>query len=159
MTLIAVAIAGTFPLLHLGRPWFFYWLVPYPSTMGTWPNFKSALPWDVAAISSYFLVSAVFFYLGIVPDLAAARDDLRGGRRRFYGTGMWLLVVHYLDVYWLIVPSIRQHWTGTDLIADAVVLLVVVALSTATARWRQPPARIDRTDDPLLTAALRYEAH
>ncbi len=86
MTLIAVAIAGTYPLLHLGRPWFFYWLVPYPSTMGVWPNFKSALPWDVAAIGSYFLVSLVFFYLGAVPDLATARDYLTGrARRQIYG--------------------------------------------------------------------------
>ena len=86
MTLIAVAIAGTFPLLHLGRPWFAYWLVPYPSTMGVWPNFKSALSWDVAAIASYFLVSVVFFYLGLVPDLATARDRLTGRtRRRIYG--------------------------------------------------------------------------
>ena len=82
MTLIAVAIAGTFPLLHLGRPWFFYWLTPYPSTMGVWPNFKSALPWDVAAVACYFLVSLFFFYLGVVPDLAAARDRLEGRRRR-----------------------------------------------------------------------------
>jgi molybdopterin-containing oxidoreductase family membrane subunit len=86
MTVIAVAIAGTFPLLHLGRPWFFYWLVPYPATMGVWPNFKSALPWDVAAVGSYFLVSVMFFYLGLLPDLASARDRLTGGtRRRIYG--------------------------------------------------------------------------
>jgi molybdopterin-containing oxidoreductase family membrane subunit len=86
MTLIALGIAGTFPLLHLGRPWFFYWLVPYPATMSVWPNFKSALPWDVAAISSYLLVSAMFFYLGLMPDLAVARDGLSGRtRRRIYG--------------------------------------------------------------------------
>ena len=86
MTVIALAIAATFPLLHLGRPWFAHWLVPYPSTMGVWPNFKSALPWDVAAIASYFLVSVVFFYLGLVPDLATARDRLDGRlRRQIYG--------------------------------------------------------------------------
>ena len=86
MTVIAVAMAATFPLLHLGRPWFFYWLVPYPATTGVWPNFKSALPWDVAAIASYFLVSVLFFYLGLVPDLATARDWLAGrARRRIYG--------------------------------------------------------------------------
>jgi molybdopterin-containing oxidoreductase family membrane subunit len=86
MTVIAVAIAGTFPVLHLGRPWFFYWLTPYPSTMGVWPNFKSALPWDVAAVASYFLVSVMFFYLGLIPDVATARDRLSGRtRRRVYG--------------------------------------------------------------------------
>lgn len=74
MTLFAVMMAGLYPLLHLGRPWFFYWLVPYPSTMGVWPQFRSALPWDVAAIATYFVVSLLFWYLGLVPDLAAARD-------------------------------------------------------------------------------------
>jgi molybdopterin-containing oxidoreductase family membrane subunit len=86
MTLIAVAIASTFPILHLGRPWFFYWLVPYPATTGLWPNFKSALPWDTAAIGAYLLVSLMFFYLGLVPDLASARDGMPGPRRRrIYG--------------------------------------------------------------------------
>ena len=86
MTLFALVNASLFPLLHLGRPWFFYWLIPYPSTMGVWPNFKSSLPWDVAAISTYFTVSLLFWYLGLVPDLAAARDRAPGLlRRRIYG--------------------------------------------------------------------------
>src|SRR3954468_10406052 len=86
MTLFAVIQAGLFPVLHLGRPWFFYWLMPYPATMGVWPNFKSALPWDAAAIGAYFLVSVMFFYLGLIPDLATARDRLTGRtRRRIYG--------------------------------------------------------------------------
>ena len=74
MTLFAVMQAGLFPLLHLGRPWFFYWLIPYPATMQVWPNFKSALPWDAAAVFTYFTVSLLFWYLGLVPDLAALRD-------------------------------------------------------------------------------------
>ncbi|MFI5257975.1 MAG: hydrogenase, partial [Gemmatimonadales bacterium] len=57
MTIFALVNAAIFPLLHLGRPWFFYWLVPYPATTGMWPNFKSSLPWDVAAITTYFTVS------------------------------------------------------------------------------------------------------
>ncbi|MGI8509503.1 MAG: NrfD/PsrC family molybdoenzyme membrane anchor subunit [Gemmatimonadaceae bacterium] len=86
MTLFALVNASIFPLLHLGRPWFFYWLVPYPSTTGVWPNFKSSLPWDVAAISTYFTVSLLFWYLGLVPDLAAVRDHAPGLlRRRIYG--------------------------------------------------------------------------
>ena len=86
MTLFALVNASLFPILHLGRPWFFYWLVPYPATMGVWPNFKSSLPWDVAAISTYFTVSLLFWYLGLVPDLAAARDRAPGRtRRRVYG--------------------------------------------------------------------------
>jgi Ni/Fe-hydrogenase subunit HybB-like protein len=74
MTLFAVACAGLYPLLHLGRPWFFYWLIPYPSTMGIWPQFRSPLIWDVFAVGTYFTVSLIFWYLGMVPDLAALRD-------------------------------------------------------------------------------------
>ncbi|HEY4306730.1 MAG TPA: NrfD/PsrC family molybdoenzyme membrane anchor subunit [Gemmatimonadaceae bacterium] len=82
MTIFALVNASLFPILHLGRPWFFYWLAPYPSTMGLWPNFKSSLPWDVAAISTYFTVSLLFWYLGLIPDLAAARDRAPGLRRK-----------------------------------------------------------------------------
>jgi molybdopterin-containing oxidoreductase family membrane subunit len=74
MTLFAVMNAGLFPLLHLGRPWFFYWLLPYPATMRLWPQFRSALPWDAAAVATYFTVSLLFWYVGLVPDFAAARD-------------------------------------------------------------------------------------
>jgi Ni/Fe-hydrogenase subunit HybB-like protein len=86
MTLFAVIQAGLFPLLHLGRPWFAYWLVPYPSTLQTWPQYKSALPWDAAAIFTYFTVSLVFWYVGLVPDFASLRDRAPGrGRRVVYG--------------------------------------------------------------------------
>ena len=74
MTLFAVVQAGMYPLLHLGRPWFFYWLVPYPATMRMWPQFRSALPWDAAAVFTYFTVSLLFWYLGLLPDFAALRD-------------------------------------------------------------------------------------
>ena len=70
MTLFAVACAGMFPLLHLGRPWFGYWLFPYPSTMGIQPQFRSPLVWDVFAVSTYFTVSLLFWFLGLIPDLA-----------------------------------------------------------------------------------------
>jgi Ni/Fe-hydrogenase subunit HybB-like protein len=80
MTIFAVMCAGLFPLLHLGRPWFFYWLLPYPATMGIWPQFRSALVWDVFAVGTYFLVSLMFWYLGMVPDLATLRD--RASSRR-----------------------------------------------------------------------------
>jgi molybdopterin-containing oxidoreductase family membrane subunit len=86
MTIFALMNAGLFPILHLGRPWFFYWLIPYPATMGVWPNFKSALPWDIAAVATYLTVSLLFWYVGLVPDLATARDSLTGRtRRRIYG--------------------------------------------------------------------------
>jgi Ni/Fe-hydrogenase subunit HybB-like protein len=77
MTLFAVACAGIFPLIHLGRPWFFYWLFPYPSTMGVWPQFRSPLVWDVFAVSTYGLVSFMFWYVGLIPDLATLRDRAR----------------------------------------------------------------------------------
>src|ERR687885_583856 len=78
MTLFAVACAGLFPVLHLGRPWFFYWLIPYPNTMGVWPQFRSPLVWDFFAVSTYFTVSLIFWYLGMVPDLASIRDRATG---------------------------------------------------------------------------------
>ena len=74
MTLFAVACAGLFPLLHLGRPWVFYWLLPYPNEMDLWPQFRSPLLWDVFAVSTYLTVSLLFWYLGLIPDLAALRD-------------------------------------------------------------------------------------
>jgi Ni/Fe-hydrogenase subunit HybB-like protein len=74
MTLFAVACAGLFPLLHLGRPWFAYWLVPYPSTMNIWPQFRSPLVWDVFAVSTYLTVSLLFWYVGLIPDMATLRD-------------------------------------------------------------------------------------
>jgi Ni/Fe-hydrogenase subunit HybB-like protein len=77
MTIFAVMCAGMFPLLHLGRPWYFYWLLPYPNTMSLWPQFRSALIWDVFAVSTYFTVSLLFWYLGMVPDLATLRDRAR----------------------------------------------------------------------------------
>jgi molybdopterin-containing oxidoreductase family membrane subunit len=79
MTIFAVACAGIFPLLHLGRPWLFYWLLPYPNTMGIWPQFRSPLVWDVFAVGTYATVSLLFWYVGLIPDLATLRD--RAGRR------------------------------------------------------------------------------
>ena len=74
MTLFAVACAGLYPLLHMGRPWLAYWLFPYPNTMSIWPNFKSPLVWDVFAVSTYATVSAMFWFVGLIPDLATLRD-------------------------------------------------------------------------------------
>jgi Ni/Fe-hydrogenase subunit HybB-like protein len=74
MTLFAVAMAGLFPILHLGRPWFFYWLAPYPNKMNLWPQWRSPLVWDFFAIATYLTVSVLFWYLGLMPDLATMRD-------------------------------------------------------------------------------------
>src|SRR5512143_3346209 len=83
MTLFAVACAAFYPVFHTGRPWVaFYWLFPYPNTMGLWPNFRSPLIWDVFAVSTYATVSVLFWYVGLIPDLATLRDrsPSRAGR-------------------------------------------------------------------------------
>jgi molybdopterin-containing oxidoreductase family membrane subunit len=87
MTLFAVACAAIFPLFHTGRPWLAaYWLFPYPNTMGMWPQFRSPLIWDVFAVSTYGLVSLMFWYLGLVPDLATMRDRAQNrGLKMAYG--------------------------------------------------------------------------
>lgn len=77
MTLFAVACAGMFPLLHLGRAWIFYWLFPYPNTMTAQPQFRSPLVWDVFAVSTYGTVSLLFWYIGMIPDLATLRDEAK----------------------------------------------------------------------------------
>ena len=86
MTVFAVMTAGLFPIIHIGRQWFFYWLLPYPNQRWLWPNFKSPLLWDVFAISTYLTVSTVFLCVGLVPDIAAARDIVTGWRRKIYST-------------------------------------------------------------------------
>ncbi|HEY3777273.1 MAG TPA: NrfD/PsrC family molybdoenzyme membrane anchor subunit [Rhizomicrobium sp.] len=86
MTLMAVSIAGLFPIIHLGRPLYFLWLLPYPNSMGLWPQWRSALIWDFWAILCYLLFSIVFWYMGLIPDLAATRDAARTRMGRlFYG--------------------------------------------------------------------------
>ena len=77
MTVCAVSVSGIFPILHLGRPWFFYWLMPYPDRMGVWPQWRSSLLWDFFAILAYLLVSLMYWYVGLVPDLATLRDRAR----------------------------------------------------------------------------------
>ena len=80
MTLFAVACAGLFPIFHLGRPWFSYWLFPIPgNTMELWPQWRSPLIWDVFAVSTYATVSLLFWFVGLIPDLATLRDRLRPG--------------------------------------------------------------------------------
>jgi Ni/Fe-hydrogenase subunit HybB-like protein len=74
MTVFAVMTAGLFPILHLGRPWKFFWLIPYPNWRLIWPNFKSPLVWDVFAISTYLTISTTFLFIGLIPDVATLRD-------------------------------------------------------------------------------------
>jgi Ni/Fe-hydrogenase subunit HybB-like protein len=122
MTLFAVVCAGLFPLLHLGRPWFFYWLFPYPSTMRVWPQFRSALVWDVFAISTYFTVSLLFWYVGLIPDLATLRDVARSKRKRlFYG----VLALGFRN-------SARQwtHWRTAYLLLAGLATPLVISVHT-----------------------------
>ncbi len=99
MTLFAVASAALFPLIHLGRPWFAYWLFPYPSTMGVWPQFRSPLVWDVFAVTTYGTVSLLFWYMGLIPDLATLRDR---ARRRFVQ-----IIFGFLAMGW---RGSAKHW-------------------------------------------------
>lgn len=86
MTLCAVVCAGLYPIIHLGRPWYFYWIAPYFNSMTVWPQFKSPLTWDFFAVLTYLTVSFMFWYIGILPDLASARDRARSrGYQVFFG--------------------------------------------------------------------------
>ena len=113
MTLFAVACAGLFPLLHLGRPEFFYWMVPYPNTMGIWPQFRSPLIWDFFAVGTYATVSLLFWYVGLIPDLATIRD--RSKRR------LPQIVYGILAMGW---RGSARHWKRYQ---DAYVLLAALA--------------------------------
>ncbi len=85
MTVFALVAAGIFPIIHLGRVWIFYWLIPYPNPMNTWPNFQSPLMFDFVAVNTYLTVSGLFWFTGLIPDLAVVRDRFAGIRRRIYG--------------------------------------------------------------------------
>jgi len=87
MTFFAILAAATFPLIHMGRPQHFYWVMPYPTHMALWPQYKSPLSWDVLAIMTYITISTLFLYLGLIPDLALLRERSQGWRRKVYG---WL---------------------------------------------------------------------
>jgi len=84
MTIFAVVCAGMFPLIHTGRPWLGYWLFPLPFTMNVWPQFRSPLLWDVFAVSTYATISVVFWYIGMIPDLATLRDNAKSKVAQFF---------------------------------------------------------------------------
>lgn len=83
MTIFAVICATIFPLIHVGRPWVAFFLAPYPNQRGIWPNFRSPLVWDLVAVNTYFLISLLFWYIGLVPDLASMRDRATNRIRKF----------------------------------------------------------------------------
>ena len=118
MTLFAVACAGLFPLLHMGRPWVGYWIFPYPDTMKLWPNFRSPLVWDVFAVSTYATVSLLFWFIGLIPDLATLRDRaISRPAKMIYG----LLAMGWRGsaVHW------HRHETASLLLAGLATPLVV----------------------------------
>jgi Ni/Fe-hydrogenase subunit HybB-like protein len=114
MTIFAVMCAGMFPVLHTGRPWLAYWLMPYPNTMDLWPQFRSPLVWDVFAVSTYLTISAVFWYVGLIPDFATLRDT---------ATQRWKQVIFgMLSLGW---RSSARHWQRYEKAA-----LLLAGLST-----------------------------
>jgi Ni/Fe-hydrogenase subunit HybB-like protein len=114
MTIFAVMCAGMFPVLHTGRPWLAYWLLPYPNTMDLWPQFRSPLVWDVFAVSTYLTISAVFWYVGLIPDFATLRDT---------ATQRWKAVIFgFLSLGW---RSSARHWQRYEKAA-----LLLAGLST-----------------------------
>lgn len=125
MTIFAASIAGLFPLIHLGRPEFFYWLVPYPSTMGIWPQWRSPLVWDFFAIATYIIVSLLFWYTGLVPDLASMRDRAKSRTiKRIYGV---------LSLGWRGASSHWRRYRSAYLIMAALATPLVVSVHSIIA--------------------------
>jgi len=120
MTLCAVICAGLYPILHLGRPWRFYWMAPYPNTMEIWPQFKSPLAWDFFAVLTYLIVSALFWFIGILPDLAAARD--RATKRR------WQLFFGLAALGWRGSAFHWARWRQTYVLCAGIAVPLVVSV-------------------------------
>ncbi len=114
MTIFAVACAGIYPLVHTGRPWLDYWFLPYPATTGMWPQFRSPLEWDVFAISTYATISTLFWFVGLIPDMAVLRDRATHiWVKRFYGA---------LSLGW---RGAARHWNRYETAS-----LILAGLST-----------------------------
>jgi molybdopterin-containing oxidoreductase family membrane subunit len=121
MTMICILIAGSYPLIHLGRSWIFYWLIPYPNQRGVWPDFISPLIFDFLAVSTYFTVSFIFWYTGLVPDLAIIRDRTTGLRRRIYG---------YLALGWTGSAKQWHHYAMSYLLLAGLATALVISVHT-----------------------------
>ncbi len=121
ITVFALMIGGLFPMVHLGRPWFFYWLAPYPTERMIWPNFRSPLEWDFFAISTYLTASTLYLYLPMLPDLALARDRSRGWRHRLY---------RFLSMSW---QGTQVQWRRLELAIQLMAAVVIgIAVSVHT---------------------------
>jgi molybdopterin-containing oxidoreductase family membrane subunit len=114
ITTFALLIGGLFPLIHLGRPWIFWYMMPIPTDRGLWPNFRSPLMWDVFAVSTYATVSVLFWYVGMIPDLATLRDRAKSKAKQiFYGI---------FSMGW---RGSNRHWSNYEMM-----YLLLAALST-----------------------------
>jgi len=122
MTLFAVACAGMYPVLHLGRPWLFYWLFPYPNTMGIQPQFRSPLVWDVFAVSTYATVSLLFWYVGLIPDLATLRDRAKNHAAR--------IIYGILAMGWRGAASHWQKYETASLLLAGIATPLVISVHT-----------------------------
>jgi molybdopterin-containing oxidoreductase family membrane subunit len=122
MTIFAVICAGQFPLIHMGRLWLAFFIFPYPNTRGPlWVNFNSPLLWDVFAISTYFTVSLLFWYTGLVPDFATVRDRAKGIRRKLYGL---------LSFGWTGSAKHWQRWESLSLVLAGLATPLVLSVHT-----------------------------
>jgi len=121
ITVFALMIGALFPIIHLGRPWLFFWLIPYPSERLIWPNFRSPLVWDFFAINTYLVGSIVFLLLPAIPDFALVRDRSRGWRRRVYGA---------LALGW---QGTTKHWQRLESAMQIMAIAIIpVAVSVHT---------------------------
>ncbi len=120
MTLFAVTCGGLYPILHLGRPWRFYWMAPYPNTMDIWPQFKSPLTWDFFAVLTYLIVSLLFWYIGAIPDFASARD--RATKRR------WQVFFGLLALGWRGSAIHWARWRQSYRLTAAIAVPLVVSV-------------------------------
>ncbi|MGE5356858.1 MAG: NrfD/PsrC family molybdoenzyme membrane anchor subunit [Deltaproteobacteria bacterium] len=122
MTIFAVMCAGFFPLIHMGRIWNGFFILPYPNTRGSlWTNFNSALLWDVFAISTYLTVSLLFWYTGLVPDLATIRDRAKGLRKKFYS---------FFSLGWTGAAKHWQRWEYLSLVLAGLATPLVLSVHT-----------------------------
>ena len=119
MTVFSLMVAGMFPLIHLGRIWLFYWLMPYPNQRQIWVNFRSPLIWDVFAVGTYFTVSLIFFYVGMIPDLAIVRRCSDGFKKRIYSV---------LSLGWLGTPSQWRHYNQLYLLLASLATPLVLSV-------------------------------
>lgn len=118
ITVFSLCIGAMFPLIHLGRSWLFFWLFPYPSERGLWPNYRSPLLWDFFAINTYLIGSVTFLILPIIPDMALVRERCTGWRKRFY---------KFLSLGW---RGTRRQWTRLEVAMHILAILIIpVAVS------------------------------